>query len=99
MKEVDVKKGRSEDVRYYPHPNGGGPVAATASVDKEAYVGPEARVSNEARVIGNVIIKDRVLIYGKAIIDGTKNSVKISGDTVIGGSWYISKDTARGIHK
>ncbi len=99
MKGVDVKKGKSEDVRYYPHPNGGGLVAVTAFVGKEAYVSPEARVSNKAHVIGNVIIKDRVLICGKAIVDGTKGPVKIEGVTIIGGSWYINEDTARGIHK
>ncbi len=98
MKGVDVKKGKSEEVRYYPHPNGDGLVATTASVDKEAYVGPEARVSNEARIIGNVTIKDRVLICDKAIVDGTKSPVKIEGVTIIGGNWYISRNTARGIH-
>ncbi len=99
MKGIEVKKGKSQEIKYHRHPNGGGLVAETAFVDKEAYIGSEAEVSNEARVIGNVMIKDRVLICGKAIVDGSKNSVEIGGDTIIGGSWYINKSTAGGIHE
>ena len=40
-------------VPAHQHPNGGGWVADTATVEKTAYVGPGARVSGAACVFGN----------------------------------------------
>lgn len=38
---------------WHRHPNGGGWVEDTATVDETAYVGPDARVYGAARVSGN----------------------------------------------
>jgi len=48
------------------HPNGGGWVADTATVDESAYVGPNAMVLDEARVLDDAVIEDYVIVYGNA---------------------------------
>jgi len=49
------------------HPNGGGWVADTATVDETAYVGPHAMVLDEAKVLDDAVIEDYVIVYGNAI--------------------------------
>ncbi len=49
------------------HPNGGGWVADTATVDETAYVGTDAMVLDEAKVLGDAVIEDYVIVYGNAI--------------------------------
>ncbi len=49
------------------HPNGGGWVADTATVDETAYVGPHAMVLDEAKVLDDAVIEDYVIVYGKTI--------------------------------
>lgn len=59
-----------------PHPNGGGFVAATASVPPGVYVGPNAvvlgtaNVSGTARITGQAVVMDNARISGNAVIDG-----------------------------
>lgn len=42
-----------DEVVYKRHPNGGGLVAETATVEKSVFVGVNARVSGDAQVCGN----------------------------------------------
>jgi len=49
------------------HPNGGGWVAETATVDDTAYVGPNAMVLDEAKVLDDAVIEGFVIVYGDAI--------------------------------
>jgi hypothetical protein len=49
------------------HPNGGGWVADTATVDESAYVGPNAMVLDQAQVLDNAVIEDYVIVYGDAV--------------------------------
>ena len=52
-------------VPAHQHPNGGGWVADTATVDSTAYVGPDAYVSGNARVSGDArvsVAQDYLLI-------------------------------------
>ncbi|GGN35127.1 hypothetical protein FHR83_006115 [Actinoplanes campanulatus] len=78
------------------HPNGGGWVAANASVAATAYVGPKAAVMggtvtgnarieglgwvNGGTVGGNAVVKDNALIQGGANLSG---SVVVGGDAEI----------------
>ncbi len=49
------------------HPNGGGWVADTATVDETAYVGPNAMVLDQAQVLDQAVIEDYVIVYGEAV--------------------------------
>lgn len=49
------------------HPNGGGWVADTATVDESAYVGPNAMVLDKAKVLDHAVIEDFVIVYGNAV--------------------------------
>ncbi len=62
------------------HPNGGGFVAATASVDASVYVGPNAKVLDYATVTGNAVITDYATVCGSANVSG--NAI-VSGHAVI----------------
>jgi carbonic anhydrase/acetyltransferase-like protein (isoleucine patch superfamily) len=59
-----------------PHHNGGGFVAATATVASGVYVGPNAvvtgtaNVSGSARITGQAVVMDNARVSGNAIIDG-----------------------------
>jgi hypothetical protein len=49
------------------HPNGGGWVADTATVDETAYVGPNAMVLDQAKVLDDAVIEDYVIVYEDAV--------------------------------
>ena len=53
-----------------PHPNGGGFVAYTATVDKTAYVDPEAQVCDVTKVGYYVRITGRTRLAGNTVIPG-----------------------------
>lgn len=55
------------------HPNGGGFVASTATVDLSAYVSPKAKV------LGNALVKDNARIDGCAVVKGGT----VSGNAVV----------------
>jgi hypothetical protein len=57
-------------VPAHRHPNGGGWVADTASVNKTAYIGPEAEVSGEAWVFGKACVSGEARVYGKVEVFG-----------------------------
>ena len=50
------------------HPNGGGWVADTASVDPTAYVDPTARVYGDAHVAASAHIEAHVYVCGTAVV-------------------------------
>ncbi len=62
------------------HPNGGGFVASTATVDASVYVGPNAKVLDYATVTGNAVIDDYATVCGSAQVSG--NAI-VNGHAVI----------------
>lgn len=62
------------------HPNGGGFVASTATVDASVYVGSNAKVLDYATVTGNAVITDYATVCGSANVSG--NAI-VSGHAVI----------------
>lgn len=64
------------------HANGGGFVAATATVDASVYVGPNARVLDYATVTGNAVIDDYATVCGSA---------KVSGNAIVSGHAVIAE--------
>ncbi len=72
------------------HANGGGFVAATATVDASVYVGPNAKVLDYATVTGNAVIDDYATVCGSANVSG--NAI-VSGHAVIAESATV-KDHA-----
>lgn len=79
-------KGASVQQKYdagaagHKHPNGGGFVADTATVEDSVYVGENAQVLGWANVSGNA------KILGHAVVAGT---AKVSGNAIIGDSACI----------
>lgn len=61
----------SGPVPAHRHPNGGGWVANTATVDDSAYVGPHASVFGRAHVLENAYLNGMCRVYGDAVIIGT----------------------------
>ncbi len=73
----------------HKHPNGGGLVADTASVDQSAYVGPNAAVLGRAQVKGNARILDFATIKDTAqVLD---NAV-VSGHALVSGNSVVSEN-------
>ena len=57
-------------VPAHKHPNGGGWVADTATVDETAYVGAEAQVFCDAKVYGNAqVFYNARVNYGARVSD------------------------------
>jgi carbonic anhydrase/acetyltransferase-like protein (isoleucine patch superfamily) len=73
------------------HPNGGGFVANTATVESSAYVGPKARVLGNAQVRNAARIEGRAVIHGSAIVSG--NAV-ISGRSELFDTATLSSNAA-----
>jgi carbonic anhydrase/acetyltransferase-like protein (isoleucine patch superfamily) len=57
-------------VPAHRHPNGGGWVANTSTVDDSAYVGPHAAVFGRARVLENAYLNGMCRVYDDAVIIG-----------------------------
>jgi len=72
----EVVSGNNWWESYHNHPNGGGLVSDSASVDDSVYVGPDAKVLGNAHVTGNVriedhaVVQDSASVYGNAVISG-----------------------------
>lgn len=66
-------------MKYNKHPNGGGMVADTATVDPAAYVGPDACVYGDARVYGDAYVYGVARVCGNAYVYGDAR--------VSGGEW------------
>lgn len=67
------------------HDNGGGFVAASASVDASVYVGKNAKVLGNATVTGNAVIDGYAVVTGDA---------KISGNAVVNGHAVVAERAA-----
>ena len=86
------------DIAGAAHPNGGGFVAATATVSQSAYVGPAAQVlewadvSDDVRIEGRAIVKgsarvfEQAVVKDHALIDG---HAEIYGQALVHGSAQI----------
>ena len=84
-----------KESEQHQHPNGGGWVANTASVEKTVYVGPNAQVFGNAQVSGNARVSDDAQVSGNAwvfgdaweqsplYVQGSKHSVTNSGHNQI----------------
>ena len=55
---------------YSPHPNGGGLVSSSATVEPTVYVAPDAVVMGNAKVTGNVRIEDHAVVQDSAVVSG-----------------------------
>ena len=57
-------------VPAHQHPNGGGWVADSATVDNTAYVGANARVFDQAQVYGQAWVSGEARVFGQAQVYG-----------------------------
>ena len=62
---------------WHRHPNGGGWVQDTASVDETAYVGPDAEVSGTARVFGTAQVCGNAWVCGNAEVSGSRHVLTV----------------------
>ena len=67
MPKLDFQDGKGR-VSAHQHPNGGGWVADTASVDETAFVGPDAEVYGHAGVYGHARVFGNASVFGDAVI-------------------------------
>ena len=72
---------------WHRHPNGGGWVQDTASVDETAHIGPDAEVSVAARVSGNAQVSGTAQVFGAAWVSG---AAQVSGNAWVFGSAEVS---------
>jgi tetrahydrodipicolinate N-succinyltransferase len=56
-------------VPAHQHPNGGGWIAETATVEKSAFVGPSALVSGDAWVSGNARVSGTSRVFGDVVLN------------------------------
>ena len=76
-------------VAAHRHPNGGGWVADTASVEDGVYVGPNALVYEHAKIHGNVLFsQNRYIVVYPKISDNSR----VHGNAVVYGNSRISDD-------
>lgn len=76
----------SPSVAGHRHPNGGGFVASTATVDSTAWVGPQARVLETAQVLGKARIEDFAVVKGYATVRDqacVKERARVWGSAVV----------------
>ncbi|MBM4036428.1 MAG: hypothetical protein FJ291_32230, partial [Planctomycetes bacterium] len=76
----ESKPVRPKDVAGKPHPNGGGFVADTATVEPTAYIAPDAMVLDRAKVLGNARIEDYAVVRGNAVV---KDHARVSGHALV----------------
>ncbi|MDE0839678.1 MAG: DUF6055 domain-containing protein, partial [Kiritimatiellae bacterium] len=70
-----------------PHANGGGWVAATATVDPTAYVAPGAMVMGFAHVLDHASVEDYAIIRGNARLSG---NARVGGEAIVEGQTQMS---------
>ena len=71
---------------WHRHPNGGGWVQDTASVDETAHIGPDAEVSVAARVSGNAQVSGTAQVSGNAWVFG---SAEVSGNAWVSSPRHV----------
>lgn len=69
-----------------PHPNGGGFVASTATVEPTVWIGPDARVLGNSRVSGQARIEDHAVVLDSTVTD----SAVVSGYALVMGGSTVS---------
>ena len=72
---------------WHRHPNGGGWVRDTASVDETAHIGPDARVSGAARVFGAARVYGNARVSGNAWVYG---NAQVYGNAEVFGNAWVS---------
>ena len=72
---------------WHRHPNGGGWVEDTASVDETAHIGPDAQVCGAARVFGAARVSGDARVSGAAWVFG---AARVSGDAEVFGAAQVS---------
>ena len=74
-------------VAAHRHPNGGGWIADTASVEDGVYVGPNALVYECAKIHGNVIFSQNrcIMVYPKIF-----GNARVHGNAIVYGNTRIS---------
>lgn len=70
-----------------PHPNGGGWVAATATVAPTAYVAPGAMVLDYAKVLDNAGVEEYAIVRGNAALSG---NARVGDETIVEGETVLS---------
>lgn len=79
---------KPENAEGAPHPNGGGFVAKSATVDATAYVGKDAMILGHSKILGqarildyavinNATVQDRAVVSGHALVE---RGAVVSGD-------------------
>ena len=76
-----------ERPEWHRHPNGGGWVQDTASVDETAYVGPDAEVSGNAQVCGAAQVFGTARVFGDAQVFGDAH---VCGNAEVFGNAWVS---------
>ena len=76
-----------EGAKGAAHPNGGGWVAATATVAPAAYVGPAAMVLDNAQVLDRACVEECAVVGGDARLS---DHVRVGGQAQIGGKARLS---------
>lgn len=76
----ETRPRRPADTNGKPHPNGGGFVSDTATVEPDAYVGPDAMVLDHARVLGQARIEDFAVVMNRAVV---RDQARVSGHALV----------------
>ena len=71
---------------WHRHPNGGGWVQDTASVDETAHIGPDAEVSGAAQVCGNAQVYGNARVCGAAEVYG---AARVSGNARVSAPRHV----------
>ena len=74
------------EVNGHAHPNGGGFVAETASVEDTVYVGRNAMVLGDSKVTGHAVITDNAVVYSANISD----NAKLTDFACVYGFWWAT---------
>lgn len=80
---------------YYRHPNGGGLVAETATVDASVYLSRGVWIRDEARIFGHAVLIGTIEVCGNAIVGGgatVLGVVSITGEAMVLDSAMVSGD-------
>lgn len=103
MTTYDFKDGNGP-VPAHQHPNGGGWVAESATVDLLAFVGPDAKVSGNALVSyyavvsDNAQVADNAKVYDNALVSDNArvyDNAEVSGNAQVSGSAKVTKTPVR----
>ena len=86
---LDVLDPGQPNVKGHAHPNGGGFVADTASIESTAYVGPNAQVLDQAKAMGGARVEDFAIVRGRAVV---RDRAVIRGHALVEGDVVVRDD-------